>query len=212
MTPFSQVLRSSTTTIHDRAHHSEYMSALLGGRLTVDEYALLAEQLYFIYTALEEAGDALAADPVAEPFVIDELRRIPGLVADLSYLLGPRWESRVAALPATAAYVERLREIAATWPGGYVAHHYTRYLGDLAGGQVVRATLRKAYGIEGAGALFYDFTEVGNPAAFRRRYRAALDSAPFDDRERERVADEAVHAFELNIAVLDQLADELKAA
>lgn len=210
--PFSQVLKSSTTAVHDRAHHSAYMNALLGGKLSRDEYALLAAQLWFIYGALERASDELAADPVAEPFVIDELRRVPGLAADLEFLLGPGWESQISALPATAEYVERLREVAADWPGGFVAHHYTRYLGDLAGGQIVRSVLKRSYGIVDEGARFYDFATVGNPAAFRRRYKAALDSAPFDDAERGRVADEAVRAFELNIAVLTDLAGELRAA
>jgi heme oxygenase (biliverdin-producing, ferredoxin) len=209
LVPFSQALRRATAASHERAHHCTYMSALLGGTLTRDEYALLAGQLWFVYEALEQASDALAGDPVAEPFVIDELRRLPGLATDLAFLLGPAWRSRITALPATVAYVDRLREVSAGWAGGYVAHHYTRYLGDLAGGQVVRAVLRRVYGIDGAGALFYDFDPIGSPAAFRRRYRAALDDAPFDAVERRRVADEAVRAFELNIALLTQLAGEI---
>ncbi|MEJ3657220.1 biliverdin-producing heme oxygenase [Actinomycetes bacterium KLBMP 9759] len=204
-TPFSQFLRTATSEVHDRAHGSAYMTELLAGRLRVDEYALLAAQLYFVYSALEAAGDALADDPVARPFVIDELRRVPGLVADLEFLVGSDWESRIEALPATRRYTARLREVAQSWPGGYVAHHYTRYLGDLAGGQVVRSVLQRSYGISGAGSLFYDFAHVGNPAAFRRRYRAALDSAPFDAQERERVRDETLRAFEYNIAVLEEL-------
>ncbi|MFC4944444.1 heme oxygenase (biliverdin-producing) [Pseudonocardia sp. GCM10023141] len=208
-TPFSQVLKSSTAEMHELAHHSVYMNALLGGRLSRDEYALLATQLWFVYDALERASDVLAGDPVAEPFVIDELRRLPGLRRDLDFLLGPGWESEVAPLPATVEYADRLHEIATSWPGGYIAHHYTRYLGDLAGGQIVRRVLQRSYGIVEDGAHFYDFGTVGNPAAFRRRYREALDGVPLG--ERDRVAAEAVRAFELNIAVLAQLADELDA-
>jgi heme oxygenase len=66
--------------------------------------------------------------------------------------------------------------------------------------------LERTYGITGPGALFYDFAALGSPSAFRTRYRALLDAAPFDELSREQVADEAVHAFELNIAVLDELA------
>jgi heme oxygenase len=38
--------------------------------------------------------------------------------------------------------VQRIHETAAR-PGGFVAHHYTRYLGDLPGGQVIRTVLQR---------------------------------------------------------------------
>jgi heme oxygenase len=88
----------------------------------------------------------------------------------------------------------------------HVAHHYTRYLGDLAGGQMVGKLLERTYGITGPGALFYDFSALGSPSVFRTRYRALLDDAPFDEIARQQIADEAVRAFELNIAMLDELA------
>lgn len=202
--PLSIGLRQATMAVHDRAHHSSYMAALLGGHLPLDGYTLLAEQYGAIYGALEAASDALAHDPVAGPFVIDELRRLPGLHADLDALEAgiPR------ILPATHAYVERLRTAAGD-PQLFVAHHYTRYLGDLAGGQMVGRLLDRTYGITGPGALFYDFATLGSPSRFRTRYRALLDAAPWDEVARARVAAEAVHAFELNIAVLGELADEV---
>jgi heme oxygenase len=206
LVPLSQVLRSSTRAVHERAHHSSYMDELLGGRLALDAYGLLAEQYWVIYGALEAASDAMAADPVGRPFVIDELRRLPALRADLEFLRGPGWQERLTVLPATEAYAERLRTAGTTSPAVHVAHHYTRYLGDLAGGQMVGKLLERTYGIAGPGALFYDFSALGSPSAFRARYRALLDAAPFDELSRQQVADEAVHAFELNIAVLDELA------
>ena len=190
--------------VHERAHHSAYMTALLDGRLPLADYTLLAEQYVAIYGALEAAADALADDPVAGPFVIDGLRRLPALHADLDALgCGvPR------ILPATHAYVERLRTAAGD-PQLFVAHHYTRYLGDLAGGQVVGKLLGRSYGITGAGALFYDFKALGSPSVFRARYRALLDAAPWDEVARARIVAEALHAFELNIAVFEELADEV---
>ncbi|MCO7194568.1 heme oxygenase (biliverdin-producing) [Pseudonocardia sp. McavD-2-B] len=197
-------LRQATWAVHERAHRCSYFGALFDGDLPLDAYTLLAEQYVAIYTALEEAGDALAADPVAAPFVIDELRRVPALHADLDALGGgvPR------VLPSTAAYVARLRE-AASDPALFVAHHYTRYLGDLAGGQVVGKVLQRTYGIEGPGRLFYDFRALGSPSAFRTRYRALLDDAAWTPAQRGRLLAEAVHAFELNIAVLTEMAEDV---
>ena len=112
------------------------------------------------------------------------------------------WPSPLAS---TRAYVSRVRE-ASSWAGGYVAHHYTRYLGDLAGGQVVRRLLKDTYDVEGPGALFYHFDGIASVPAFRTRYRALLDSAPWDTTERTRIVNEVGIAFEFNIAVLTELA------
>lgn len=207
--PFSESLRASTREVHDRAHHSAYMDALLAGELSLEGYAQLAAQYYFIYAALEEATDAMAGDEIGGRFVVDELRRVPALVKDLEFLLGPDWRDRIEPVAATTAYERRLREAAFGWPGGFVAHHYTRYLGDLAGGQIVGQLLKKTYGVTGDGALFYDFGALGSPSVFRKRYKAHLDEAPWSAEERLRIVDETRLAFELNIAVLTDLAESL---
>ena len=201
----SAELRHATYEVHEQAHRSPYMAALLDGVLPLDAYTLLAEQYSAIYTALEAASDALADHPVAGPFVIDELRRLPALHEDLDALGSgvPR------ILPATARYVERLRTTA-TAPERFVAHHYIRYLGDLAGGQVVGKLLTRTYGLSGGGGVrFYDFSALGAPPRFRARYRELLDAAPWDTAARSRVVAEAVLGFELNIAVLSEMAQEV---
>ncbi|GAA5151684.1 MULTISPECIES: heme oxygenase (biliverdin-producing) [Amycolatopsis] len=208
--PFSALLRESTRDVHERAHHSAFMSTLFDGGLTLDGYARLVTQYYFIYQAIEEAADAQRDHPVAAPFVVDELRRVPALEADLAFFLGEDWADRIEPVPATEDYVRRIRTVAFDWPGGYVAHHYTRYLGDLAGGQAVRALLKRTYSVEGPGALFYAF-DIGNVPAFRKRYRACLDEAPWDEAERRRIVTETLTAFECNIAVFADLAGELDA-
>lgn len=206
--PFSATLRASTLEVHDRANYSAYMRALLGGELTQEGYTRLAIQYYFVYRAIEAASDAMVDHPVGGRFVFDELRRLPNLERDLAHLVGPDWRSTIEPLPSTAAYAERVRE-ASAWAGGYVAHHYTRYLGDIAGGQVIRRLLEKKYDVGEAGALFYHFDEIGSAPRFRDRYRALLDAAPWDEAERARVIDEALVAFECNVAVFDELARDL---
>jgi heme oxygenase len=182
------------------------MDALLGGRLALDDYATLVVQYWHVYSELEDGADRLAGDPVVGGFAVDALRRRDAIAADLAFLRGEDWADDLDPLPATAAYAARIRETARRWPGGWVAHHYTRYLGDLAGGQAVRGLLRRTYDVTGDGARFYDFTGLGPVPPFRTRYRALLDAAAWDDVVRARIADEACHAFELNIAMLADLA------
>lgn len=205
--PFSAVLRESTRAVHDRANHSGYMDALLGGALELADYATLAVQYFYIYSAIEQVSDRMAADELGGRFVFDELRRVPALRRDLAELVGPDWESTITPLPATVAYVDRIHTAADGWVGGYVAHHYTRYLGDIAGGQIIRRTLEKNYDLDGPGTLFYHFDLGRSAPAFRDHYRAQLDTAPWSEDERARVVEETLTAFECNVAVFDELAD-----
>src|SRR5688500_4368987 len=105
-----------------------YFDALRSGRLDRAGYTALTAQLFFVYETLEEAAGEMRRDPVAGAFVAPELDRLPALVADLTYLIGRDWPAHVSASTATSEYRARLRDVAFTWPAGFVAHHYTRYL------------------------------------------------------------------------------------
>ena len=210
MDSFSSLIRTASHAQHAEAENSAFMSDLLGGRLGVDAYARYTEQLWFVYEALESAAEHLTADAVAGPFVRPELLRLPALERDLAHLRGPGWRAGLSALPATRAYADRVRECAERWPGGYVAHHYTRYLGDLSGGQIIRDRAEKTWGFarKGDGVRFYVFEEIANPAAFKRGSRELLDAIGVDDLERQRVVGECRRAFALNTAVFRALGEE----
>ncbi|MGQ4619459.1 biliverdin-producing heme oxygenase [Nocardia sp. R7R-8] len=212
--PFSAQIRTATAQQHAAAENSRFMSDMLGGALGVDSYHRYTGQLWFIYRALEQRWATLADDPVAGPFIRPELARTAELERDLTHLLGPGWRTGLEPLPATAAYAERIDECARDWPAGYIAHHYTRYLGDLSGGQVIRGTAEKLWNLphRGDGVRFYVFDGVGNPAAFKREYRGLLDQLRLNDLERRRVLDEGRRAFAMNTAVFEELAEEFPAA
>ncbi|MBT1091630.1 heme oxygenase (biliverdin-producing) [Streptomyces chartreusis] len=210
MDSFSTVIRTASHEEHVQAETSTFMSDMLGGRLGVDAYARYTEQLWFVYEALEAGAERLASDPVAGPFIRPELFRLASLERDLAHLRGPGWRSLVSALPATRAYADRVRECAEDWPAGYIAHHYTRYLGDLSGGQIIRDKAEKTWGFtrKGDGVRFYVFEEISNPAAFKRSYRELLDEVRADDLEKQRIVVECKRAFALNTAVFRALGEE----
>src|SRR5690349_4787639 len=209
-TPFSTLIRTASHEQHTEAETSTFMSDLLGGRLGVEAYARYTEQLWFVYEALEAGTGRLADDPVAGPFLRPELLRRTALERDLAHLRGPDWRDTLSALPATRAYADRVTECALAWPGGYVAHHYTRYLGDLSGGQIIRGRAERTWGFarKGDGVRFYVFEGISNPAAFKRGYRELLDAVPVDDLERQRVVAECKRAFTLNTDVFRALGEE----
>ncbi|ONK14840.1 biliverdin-producing heme oxygenase [Streptomyces sp. MP131-18] len=207
-TPFSTLIRDASHQQHTEAENSAFMGDLLGGRLGVGAFRSYTEQLWFVYRALEGVADRLADDPVAGPFIRPELFRTTALERDLDHLHdGGDWRAALRPLPATEAYAARVMEVARDWPGGYVAHHYTRYLGDLSGGQIIRSTAERRYGFarKGDGVRFYVFEGIANPAAFKREYRSLLDALPAPEPERLRIVDECKRAFALNTAVFMDL-------
>ncbi|WP_031069487.1 heme oxygenase (biliverdin-producing) [Streptomyces sp. NRRL S-118] len=210
VTPFSTLIRTASHQQHTEAESSAFMSDLLGGRLGVEAYARYTEQLWFVYRALEGAAGPLAQDRVAGPFIQPELFRTAALERDLEHLRGDGWRTAATALPATAAYAARIEECARTWPAGYVAHHYTRYLGDLSGGQIIRDKAERTWGFarKGDGVRFYVFEQIPNPAAFKRGYRELLDRVDADDLEKQRIVDECKRAFDFNGAVFRELGSE----
>ncbi|MCM2391002.1 heme oxygenase (biliverdin-producing) [Streptomyces albipurpureus] len=210
VTPFSTLIRVASHEQHTEAETSSFMSDLMGGQLGVDAYARYTEQLWFVYRALEEGAEALRDDPVAGPFIQPELFRTAELERDLAHMRGADWQTTASPLPATEAYAARVAECARSWPAGYVAHHYTRYLGDLSGGQIIRDRAEKTWGFarKGDGVRFYVFEGIANPAAFKRGYRELLDAVNADDLEKQRIVDECKRAFDFNGAVFRELGAE----
>jgi heme oxygenase len=137
---------------------------------------------------------------------------MPALTADLEFLLGTDWKAHIAPLSVTRRYTQRIREVAADWPAGYVAHHYTRYLGDLSGGQYIAKVMARRFGLGTNGIGFYLFDQIADPAEFKNSYRAELDAAAWSNDERERVIDEVMVAYTFNTDMFVALAEERDAA
>lgn len=197
-------LRLGTRVEHDAVQSVDFLDRLMAGVLPRGAYTDLVAQHFFIYESLESAALAMADDPVAGVFVFPELTRLPSLIADLEFLCGPDWADRVAAVPATAAYCARLRAVAFDQPSCFIAHQYTRYLGDLSGGQQVGRAVADAYGLAADGRRFYTFDEV-DPAGFRARYREQLDAVSWQPAEEQQFLAEVSQAYRLNTAVLVEL-------
>jgi len=209
---FSAAVRARSSAAHSSSEGADFMTDLMRGRGSREDYVALVVQHWFIYKALEAAAETMKADPVASAFVDDKLTRLPAIEADLDFLIGEGWRDQVEPLPTTARYVARIAEVGATWPGGFIAHHYTRYLGDLSGGQFIGKIMARQFGFEANGIGFYIFDEIADPAAFKDVYREQLDAVPWDAAERERVIDEVLLAYRFNTELFVDLAAAKAAA
>ena len=210
--PFSQALRERTSSGHSSSEGADFMSDLMTGKGSKEDYIALVAQHFFIYEALEAAADRMRADAVAAPFISDKLTRLPAIVQDLEFLIGPDWRDQITPLPTTARYVARINEVGAVWPGGFVAHHYTRYLGDLSGGQIIRTLMQRQFGFDTNGVGFYLFGDIAKPREFKDTYREQLDAVPWDDEEQARVIDEVMVAYRFNTDLFRDLATAKAAA
>ncbi len=210
---FSDVIRTTTFSDHETAAMSGFMTALFEERLPVEAYTSMVAQHWFAYVVLEQAGDSLADHPVAGAFVVEALRRVPSLEADLRHLVGDDWRERIQPSEATTAYVVRMNEVCFDRPEAFVAHHYTRYMGDLSGGQMIGKIARRTYDLDpGSGAAFYEFPDIEDLTAFKDGYRRQLDVADWTAEERERLLAEVVVAYRLNTEVFTDLDAELEAS
>ncbi|MCU1478979.1 MAG: biliverdin-producing heme oxygenase [Subtercola sp.] len=210
--PFSQALRERTWSGHGESEGAGFMTDLMNGKGCKDDYISLVAQHYFIYEAIESAAERMKNDSTAAPFISSKLTRLPAISEDLRFLIGDDWLEEIEPLLTTARYVKRINEVGATWSGGFIAHHYTRYLGDLSGGQVIRTLMQRQFGFETNGVGFYLFSDIANPREFKETYRAQLDAVNWSDDERERVIDEVDVAYRFNTELFIDLAAAKAAA
>jgi heme oxygenase len=202
--PLSLQLREATRQVHRRAERVAFIRSFLKGALDAAVYVELLASLARIYTALEE-GLCGAADPALRELAPEAIRRAEPLRRDLAdwRRLGfvPRRES-----PATERYCARLRELAASTPSLLAAHAYVRYLGDLAGGQLLGAVARRCLQpAPGEGLHFYAFEAIADVALFQQQYRQKLDRLADTPLLEQQLVAEAVEAFGLNIALFREL-------
>ncbi|KAG9264339.1 heme oxygenase 1 [Astyanax mexicanus] len=203
----SEQIKEITKDAHVRAENTQLMLNYQKGQITQAQYKLLLCSLYEIYRVLEQEMDRNSRHPAVEPIYFpQELARVEALERDLEFFFGLQWRKRVTVPAATLRYAERLREIGRSSPNLLVAHAYTRYLGDLSGGQVLGKITQKTMGLSGnEGVAFFSFPEVSSAHRFKQMYRSRMNSIELSEEERKKVLDEAVKAFEFNIEVFDDL-------
>jgi heme oxygenase (biliverdin-producing, ferredoxin) len=199
-------LREGTKKSHSAAESTDFIKGFLKGVVDKPSYSKLAANLYFVYVALEAEFTRHQNHPVVGKLYYPELWREQSLEQDLAYYYGSEWRDRIEASPATKSYIQRIHEISAKEPDLLAAHAYTRYMGDLSGGQILKNIAKKAMGLQGNdGTAFYEFDTIRHHGEFKKQYRNALDTLPVEQAIADRIVDEANHAFHLNMDMFREL-------
>jgi heme oxygenase (biliverdin-producing, ferredoxin) len=196
------LVRAASADDHRAAETRGFITALMGGELSLDEYTRYLAQLAWVYEALEERGTR-----VGDPAVFDPaLARMDAIDADLAALGASDWRDAHAPLPETAAYAAHLRAIADD-DVRYLAHHYTRYLGDLSGGQAIASLVARHYGAMPEQLRFSRFDVADDGVVrYKRGYREAMNALALSPGEVDVLIAEVRTSFRMNSAIFEALA------
>ena len=199
-TNLSSRLREETKSAHSSAEEAPLFHAIFDGTCSREAMLGLERALLDVYIALEDCLQTHADDPRVGQFAIPELYRVSAIRSDLRELMPESLEQPT--VPAADTYAAHLRELGRNAPLLLIAHAYTRYLGDLSGGQMLA---RKAKTIVGQDLAFYAFPEIKNPGAAKTDFRNRLDALELTPAEADAIVAEACTAFELNAAIADEV-------
>ncbi|KAM8845490.1 heme oxygenase 2 isoform 2-T4 [Spinachia spinachia] len=204
----SELLAAGTKEVHEKAENTQFVKDFLKGRIRKELFKLGAVALYYTYTAMEEEIERNKDHPHFAPLYFPtELHRHEALARDLEYFYGPDWKNLVSCTQATQHYVDRIHRVGQEDPVLLVAHAYTRYMGDLSGGQVLKKVAQRAMKLPatGEGLEFYTFEGIHSAKAFKQLYRSRMNELELDMETKKRLVDEAVKAFQFNMEVFDEL-------
>ncbi len=203
---FSIQIKEGTKKSHSAAENTSFVASFLRGVVSKESYKKLVCDLYFVYSAMEEEVEKLKDHPIIGQLQLPDLNRVDALEQDLRFFYGPIWRSLVTPSEACNQYVNRIREVAKNEPELLVGHHYTRYLGDLSGGQILKGIAEKALElVDGQGLKFYDFEKIEDTKAYKAGYRGILDGLPITENQKNAIIGEANYAFKLNMDMFNSL-------
>jgi len=206
-TQFSKEIKEGTKKSHSAAENTKFVASFLKGVLDPEEYRKLLTNFWYVYDTMEQRIQE-SNDPLVN--VLKQwnpiLFRTAFLQRDLEYYYGPFWREKQIPSEACNTYCYRITEVAEKDPYLLIAHHYTRYIGDLSGGQILKGITKKALNPpEGKGLHFYDFPRIENAKEWKIGYRSVLDDLDLSETQRDALIEEANYAFKLNMDMFNEM-------
>ncbi|MEM6401543.1 MAG: heme oxygenase (biliverdin-producing) [Cyanobacteria bacterium P01_D01_bin.116] len=203
-------LRSGTQHSHAETENIGFMKCFVKGVVNRSCFAKFLSNLYFVYSELEAAIENHKNHPCLSVVYFPKLNRKANLEKDLEFYYGSDWLNKIAPSPQAQNYVSRIREVSEKEPELLIGHAYTRYMGDLSGGQMLQKVVQSTLNLEGyQGTSFYNFEEIPDKKAFKDKYRQALDKVPVDDKTAEKIVQEANKSFSFNMKIAKELEETL---
>jgi heme oxygenase len=203
----SKLLKESSRPQHEQAETSKFVVELMRGQLNIDAYKKYLTNLAWLYLTLE--AKIQEGEPVAtsEALWDERLNRLEAIGKDLDALGIHNWQQTTEPSKAMRSYIDHIESLDGKSDFKLIAHHYTRYLGDLSGGQAIAALVARHYGATSEQLNFYRFTEIEDLVRFKEHYRNILDGLQFSAKQIDELVQEVQLAFEFNQKVFEDLAN-----
>jgi heme oxygenase len=152
-----------------------------------------------MYEELERGLDRHGVSQIFAGVRWADLYRTSAMERDLLALAGSDWKCSVTLLAAGRGYANQVVQAATGNGERLIAHAYTRYLGDLSGGQILKRLLGRSLGLGPETLSFYEFPAVADLAGCKSDFRTAIDAAATSVVDIQAVVEEAATAFRFNI-------------
>ena len=205
MTELAQRLKEGTKESHSAAENTKFVASFLRGVVDYEEYRKLLTNFYYVYDTMEQRSRE-TEDPMVQAIRSENLERKDSIEKDLEYYYGPEWKDKQIPSEACNTYCHRINEVAEKDPYLLIAHHYTRYIGDLSGGKILKEIAARVLKPPvGKGLQFYEFPSIPDAKEFKNNYRACLDNLDCDEQQINALITEANYAFRLNMYMYDEI-------
>ena len=188
-----------TKILHVEAERTGIIRDLLRGDASREGYIMLMRNLLPAYQAMEQGLERHRESPRLGALAEYKLDRAPAIEADLVALCGGGWQHDIPLLAEAKLYADRISKAAEADGARLIAHAYTRYLGDLSGGQILQRLLARSLQLRPSELTFYDFPRFSDLEALKANYRKALDQAGARTADPASLVEEGAIAFSLNI-------------
>lgn len=196
-------LREQTRPLHTAAESHPIQRAMVQGTLPQELYVAYLERLFPVHRALDAGLTQLAEnDHRAGRILSPEQHQSGYLREDLQHFGRGKAET-----PAVSAVVELVNAIAASRvesPIALLGFHYVT-LGSTNGGRFIANAVRRAYGLERAGAAYLDPWGDEQPRIWQG-FKRAMDAESFSQDE----ADEIVGAAETMFHGITYISESLR--
>ena len=206
-TPFIDRMKEETLEAHDESKDSGFAVTIMSGEWSPLAFVEWQRALFPVYNTLETVLKKNRKDPILSIFDHRKLDRSERILHDLAtYGVDPVLDP--SPLPCVQDYVACVADTDGSTPR-VLAYHYTRYMGDMIGGQVIARSMKEKYGMSDDSLTCYDFKDLGDLHHYRKNYKILIELLPWSDEEREQFVDEIKTAYKINAVLFEQLYDML---
>lgn len=201
------LFKASMGPVHKELEQSPLIKKIMEALISEDEYSRYLVALHGIYTSLEAGLEKNNRNPCIKPLCIPELYRSEPLKSDLScFKVHFRYPGKVL-----QNYQRYIQEIAFKEPIKLISHAYTRYMGDLYGGQKMKKKIEELWD---KAVAFYDFGklvevyQLKQPTMFVRQYTNIINQLPVEEENYLTLISEIDAAFLWHKRIFEELSSE----